>query len=65
MTKFKNMLKSEAKAREIFEANETLFKKIKMENGIDKIEDWEDFQSLMSSNTISENHEIFNFIEVY
>ncbi|ADY30928.1 hypothetical protein [Cellulophaga lytica] len=33
--------------------------------GIDKIEDWEDFQSLMTSNTISENHEIFNFIEVY
>lgn len=57
------MIKNNAK--EIFDSNPSLFKGIKNENGIDYIEDWEDLKTMMESKTISENHSIFEFIEIY
>ncbi|MBK8926588.1 MAG: hypothetical protein IPM74_11955 [Crocinitomicaceae bacterium] len=61
--KFKNMIKNNA--QEIFGVNPSLFKSIKQENGVDFIDDWEDLKTMMESTTISENHAIFSFIEVF
>ncbi|MBK7130743.1 MAG: hypothetical protein IPM74_04020 [Crocinitomicaceae bacterium] len=61
--KFKNMISNNAKA--IFESNPNVFTKIKKENQIDFIDDWEDLKIMMDSETISLDHQIFSFIQVY
>jgi len=61
--KFKNMMKSNAK--ELFESNPSLFRSIKKENGIDFIDDWDDLKTMMESPTISIDHPVFNFIEMF
>lgn len=62
VSKFKTMIKNNAK--EIFESKPNLFTQLKMENG-DNIFDWEDLKALVESSTLPDNHELFNFIEIY